>query len=424
MAKLGIDISKHQGDIDLETLSKNGVEFVIIRVGYGTQGTIDTKFTRNADLCVSLGIPFGFYWYSYALDTAGAEKEATAFINAIAPYKDKYSYGCWFDMEDADGYKTKNGMPSNATLRAICATFCEKVEAAGYYVGVYASSSWFSNQLNGSELDPYDKWTAQWPTSGGVQTGLSTDSSKRSSSLWQFTSQAKFTGYSGYLDANYAYYDYPTLIGNTTSSSSSSSSTTTSTTTTTVSGTTLELVYQVMLGTYGTGDDRKNALGDRYEEVQSMINYIASASAETLATEVIAGTYGDGDVRKVVLGDRYDEVQAIVNEKLGTSSSSSSTTTYTVKSGDTLSEIGASLGVDWKSIASANGISSPYTIYVGQVLTIPTSSSSSITYTVVSGDTLSAIASKYGTTVSKIASDNGITNTNLIYVGQTLVINI
>ena len=207
MAKRGIDISAHQGNIDLSAL-RSQIDFVIIRVGYGTKGTIDNKFTRNADLCRSLGIPVGFYWYSYALDVEGAKKEAKAMINAIAPYKDIVKFGVWFDMEDADGYKKKNGMPSNQTLRQMCAAFCEATENAGYYSGIYASESWFNNQLKGSEVTPYDKWVAQWPTSGGKQTALNTSASKRSDvHLWQFTSQGRFSGYSGNLDTNYAYLD-------------------------------------------------------------------------------------------------------------------------------------------------------------------------------------------------------------------------
>lgn len=207
MSKRGIDISAHQGNIDLGAL-KGQIDFVIIRVGYGTKGTIDNKFKRNADLCRSLGIPVGFYWYSYALDVEGAKKESKAMLNAIAPYKDIVKFGVWFDMEDADGYKKKNGMPSNQTLRQMCAAFCEAIETSGYYAGIYASESWFKNQLNGSEVKPYDKWVAQWPTSGGKQTGLSTSASKRSDvHLWQFTSQGRFSGYSGNLDTNYAYLD-------------------------------------------------------------------------------------------------------------------------------------------------------------------------------------------------------------------------
>ena len=216
MAKRGIDISAHQGNIDLAAL-KSQIDFVIIRVGYGVSGTIDQKFARNADLCRSLGIPVGFYWYSYALDVDGAKKEAEHMINAIAPYKDIVKFGVWFDMEDTDGYKKKYGMPSNQTLRRMCAAFCEATENAGYYSGIYASQSWFNNQLNGSEVKSYDKWVAQWPTSGGVQTGLSTPDSKRSDvHLWQFTSAGRFSGYNGNLDTNYAYLDnFPNPGGST-----------------------------------------------------------------------------------------------------------------------------------------------------------------------------------------------------------------
>lgn len=229
MAKIGIDISAHQGDIDLATL-KNSIDFVIIRVGYGTKGTIDKKFTRNADLCVSLGIPMGFYWYSYALDVSGAESEAQAFLNAIKPYTP--TYGCWFDMEDADSYKSKNGMPSNDTLKNICYKFCETVENAGYYTGVYASQSWLNNQLAGDTLSRFDKWVAQWPTSGGAQKGLSVDANSRSDvSLWQFTSKGTFTGYSGNLDTNYAYKEFPNPSGNNSTSTTTDTSTSTNTST-------------------------------------------------------------------------------------------------------------------------------------------------------------------------------------------------
>lgn len=352
MAYRGIDISAHQGNIDLATL-KSQIDFVIIRVGYGVSGTLDDKFKRNADLCKQLGIPFGFYWYSYALDVSGAEQEAKNILKAIEPYKDSYSYGVWFDMEDADGYKRRNGMPSNKTLRDMCAKFCSVVESAGYYVGVYASESWFKNQLNGSELNPYDKWVAQWPTSGGEQTALNTSADKRNDvHLWQFTSAGRFNGYNGNLDTNYAYVNYPELIGREIKPVEPEQNT--------PEGTTLDLVYNTMLGKYGTGNDRKESLGTRYNEVQDFINHIYSADKNTLANETKEGKYGNGEIRKVVLGDRYDEVQDIINGQADRY--------YTVKSGDTLSEIGANLGVNWKTIADKNGISSPYTIYPGQKL--------------------------------------------------------
>lgn len=357
MAKRGIDISAHQGNIDLAAL-KSQIDFVIIRVGYGTSGTLDTKFKRNADLCVQLGIPFGFYWYSYALNVEGARREAEAFLNAIEPYKDKYSYGCWFDMEDADGYKRKNGMPSNQTLREMCAMFCKIVESSGYYAGIYASSSWFNNQLNADEIKPYDKWIAQWPTSGGKQTALNTSPDSRNSSMWQFTSAGRFNGYNGNLDTNYAYYDYPSLIGNMVTPQPEPKP---EPTPSYPEGSTLDLAYRTMLDEFGKGEERKNNLGPRYNEVQDFINHIYSASTETLVAETKTGKYGNNPVRKTVLGERYSEVQDIIN-------GSSSSKYYTVVSGDTLSGIGKKLGVDWHYIAKINNISSPYTIYPGQKL--------------------------------------------------------
>ena len=124
MAKRGIDISSHQGDINLAAL-KSQIDFVIIRVGYGVSGSIDTKFKRNADLCKSLGIPFGFYWYSYALDVNGAKQEATNFLNAIAPYKNDYSMGCWFAYLETIGIHIKfvNVAPGNNATEAFwCAS--------------------------------------------------------------------------------------------------------------------------------------------------------------------------------------------------------------------------------------------------------------------------------------------------------------
>lgn len=99
---------------------------------------------------------------------------------------------------------------------------------------------------------------------------------------------------------------------------------------------------------------------------------------------------------------------------------------YTVSSGDTLSEVAEKYGVTVSALASLNGISNVNLIYVGQVLKIPSkvsnlsSSSSPVYYTVVSGDTLSGIAAKYGTTVMTLANMNKIKNINLIYVGQVL----
>ena len=303
--KRGIDISAHNGDINLSAL-KSQIDFVIIRVGFGTSGTLDKKFKRNADLCKTLGIPFGFYWYSYALNEAGAEKEARACLQAIAPYKDSYSMGVWFDMEDADGYKRRYGMPSNLILRKICARFCQIIKAEGYYAGIYASQSWFNNQLKGNEIAEYDKWVAQWPTAGGVQRALNVKASEKNNvNLWQFTSFGQFIGYSGRLDTNYAYKDSFTLS---------------------IKKTNAEIVKEVLAGQWGNGEERKQKLeaaGYNYAEIQAEINKQLQSppkkTIEELAQEVLDGKWGNGLERKqkiINAGYDYDKVQAKVTEML------------------------------------------------------------------------------------------------------------
>ena len=102
--------------------------------------------------------------------------------------------------------------------------------------------------------------------------------------------------------------------------------------------------------------------------------------------------------------------------------------TYTVQSGDTLSGIAAKFGTTYQKIAADNGIANPNIIHPGQVLKIyggsnqSNSTSSYQTYTVKSGDTLSGIGSKFGVPYQKIAADNNISNPNLIYPGQVLKI--
>ena len=117
-----------------------------------------------------------------------------------------------------------------------------------------------------------------------------------------------------------------------------------------------------MQGKYGAGDNRKNALGTRYNEVQSFINHIYSASVDTLVNETKSGKYGNGDVRKLVLGNRYTEVQNKINAGVAQY--------YTVQSGDTLSGIASRYGTSYQKIAQLNGISNPNLIYAGQRLRV------------------------------------------------------
>lgn len=113
-----------------------------------------------------------------------------------------------------------------------------------------------------------------------------------------------------------------------------------------------------------------------------------------------------------------------VENKPATNENANGYVTYTVKTGDTLSKIASKYGTTYQLLANYNGISDPNKVYVNQTIKIPTNSKTTPqTYTVKAGDTLGDIAKKYGTTVNKIAEDNNIKDPNKIYVGQKLVIN-
>ena len=174
----------------------------------------------------------------------------------------------------------------------------------------------------------------------------------------QYTSSGKLSGYSGNLDLDKFYGD--SALWN--SIAGKVNATESKDTEKTVSGTTLELAIGVMQGKYGNGEDRKKALGSRYSEVQDFINHISNSSSEVLAEETKAGKYGNGEDRKIVLGKRYSEVQNIINE--------SETVYYTVQSGDTLSKIAAKYGTTYQEIAKLNNIPDPNKIYTGQKLRI------------------------------------------------------
>lgn len=174
--KYGIDISSWNGNINLTPYKD---QFVIIRAGFDI--TEDSKAKRNMDECERLGIPYGVYWYSYALNSTQAKAEANACLKVIKGRNIKV--GVWFDMEDADGWKKKHGFSfTRNNISAICNAFCDVMASKKYYTGIYASRSWFDSYIN---CPKYDKWVAQWGSNNGK---VNADTSSLGS-LLQYTSK-------------------------------------------------------------------------------------------------------------------------------------------------------------------------------------------------------------------------------------------
>lgn len=192
----GIDVSEHQGIIDWDKVKASGIYFAMLRIGYG-KSHVDTQFERNVRECERVGIKWGCYLYSYALTLADAKAEAEFVLRVLNGRKPVFPVA--FDMEDADGYKKRHGMPNNQMLVEICYTFLSMVESAGHYVSLYASLSWLNNVLVSSKLDRFDKWVAQWNTKCDY---------KGVFHMWQYSSNGSVSGISGNVDLNKAYFNF------------------------------------------------------------------------------------------------------------------------------------------------------------------------------------------------------------------------
>lgn len=348
-----IDISNWQAELDVATVVKNGgLGGVIVKATEGV-GYVDKSCDKFIQQCIKNDIPFGFYHFARNND---AKAEAEFFRKNTTGYEGKGIPV--LDWEDDQSVSWVN-------------TFVERYhELTGVWPWIYANP-WRFKQ--GNVNANCGRWVAGYPKNGitdinyGVKNSLPGSYNVGSVCAWQFSSSVRIGGYNGSLDGDVFYGDkeaWAKYAGSKGSSSSgSSSSTGSSSSNVASSGTTIELVLGVMNGKYGNGDERKQALGSRYQEVQDFINHIANASNETLAAEVKQGKYGNGNDRKILLGGRYDAVQAIVN-------SQSQKVYYTVKSGDTLSGIASKYGTTYQKLASMNGISNPNKIYVGQKIRV------------------------------------------------------
>ncbi|MBF1082750.1 MAG: hypothetical protein HXL43_00205 [Solobacterium sp.] len=155
----GIDISEHNYGINLADY-RNG--FVIIRIGYSTKE--DKHWREYLRTCEQLHIPYGVYLYSYALNEADAVEEAKFTLNILSQIHP--TLGVWFDMEDADGYKQRHApwILNKTTISSITRTYLDIVATSGHTVGIYASSSWFSNYI---DVPGYPKWVANWGVNDG-----------------------------------------------------------------------------------------------------------------------------------------------------------------------------------------------------------------------------------------------------------------
>lgn len=189
----GIDVSHHQGVIDWNAVKAAGIDFAIIRCGYGMnlEEQDDKQWSRNVSECERLGIPYGVYFYSYATDTSMAAEEAA---HALRLLKGRHpDLPVFYDMEE-----NRQLVVGNSGLAAMARTFCEALSANGYEVGVYASLNWWNYYLTDGVFENWYRWVAEWRSSCSYNGRYE---------MWQYTDRGTINGISDVVDMNYWYAD-------------------------------------------------------------------------------------------------------------------------------------------------------------------------------------------------------------------------
>ena len=185
----GVDVSEHNGRVDWLALKNAGIDFAICRTGYGRSG-VDSTFQRNVNEARAVGMKCGAYHYSYALNPAHAADEAIFCKRIISDSGVLLELPVFFDMEDADGFKSRNGFDfSRRNVTDICRSFLNTIKPLD--CGIYASYSWLEDLIDWRSLN-CPVWNAQWGRHDFLQ-GF----------MWQFTDRLFIAGKS--FDANILY---------------------------------------------------------------------------------------------------------------------------------------------------------------------------------------------------------------------------
>ena len=322
MSIKGLDVSKFQGEVDWERVKAAGYKFAMLRAGYGFN-TVDEQFRRNASECNRIGLPIGAYWFCYATSPSSAVQEADGCVNTISDYR--LEYPVCYDIEQATiDYAAGQGVTITPALaRQLVQSFCDRIEAKGYYAMFYSNRNFLEQYLGNDLSKRYSLWYARY-----TDTFDGTDCS-----MWQYTSQGSVPGISGNVDLDLSYVDFPSVIRS------------------------------------------------------AGLNHLSGTSPAPSPSPSPSADY----------------------------------ITYVIQPGDTLSGIAARFGTTVSELTRINKISDPDRIYAGNTIKVPEKSGSATrTYTIRPGDTLSGIASRYGTTVAAIARLNNIPDPDRIYAGKTI----
>lgn len=380
----GIDVSNWQGYIDYAQVKNDGIEIVYIKASEGFDYR-DPYFDVNYQNAKSNGLKVGFYHFLTATNTIEAERQANFFASVIS----KKVPDCKLVLD----YEVFGGVPATE-INQIARTFLETTKRLTnkeviLYSDLYNSRTVFSREL----AQDYQLWIADYTSLVNLQ---NSNSNWQNWVGWQYSSKGLVSGINGYVDRDV--YTKEIFLNDNTEIPKNDSS----------------------------ADNLNN--GSVYYTVESGDSLSSIALRYGTTVSDIARLNNIENVNLIYPGQRL--LIARNSTIQGNEERATGKIIYTVKSGDTLSEIANKYGVTVSHIAEMNNIINVNLIYPGQKIRIISSNSSRSniienpisdnTYIVRSGDTLWEIARKFGVSVDYLVNKNGIENRNFIRVGQII----
>lgn len=321
----GIDVSKWNGDIDFSKVKKSGVEFVIIRDGFGQdiEKQIDVKFMQNYKNAKENGLYVGVYHYCYAKTPELARGEARFCLKNINGMQ--LEFPIVIDIEDSSLTKL-----SRQEKTDIVKAFCSEIENAGYYAMYYCNLNWLNSHLYREQLSKYDLWLAQWNvTEPSVECGI-----------WQMADNGKIDGISGNVDMNMSFKDYP------------------------------KIMIEKGINGYSKNDEIKKEIPKQEQNPSNDISYINYIVIKGDTLSKIANKYNTTISELIRINNINNPNIIYENQFIKVPVKSSDNIIYTVQKGDTLSNIAIKYNTSVDIIVKLNSIADKNKIYVGQVLKI------------------------------------------------------
>ena len=379
----GIDVSNWQGHIDYAQVKESGIEVVYIKASQGTN-IKDAYFDINYENAKANGLKVGFYHFLTAVNIQQAEQEANFFASVIA--------GKTPDCKLVLDYETFGGA-SVEEINLIARTFMEKVqELTNKEVIMYSDLSNARDTFNRSLAEDYQLWIAYY---GNYNNLANVETSWQEFIGVQYTDRGRVNGINGNVDRD---------------------------------------LYTEEIFLDENSEIPNNANNNQPINTES-IEYTVQ-SGDTLSE--IASRYGTtvqelvdiNNIRNPNLIYPGEKLRILTNSTIhGNEERGTGSIIYTVKRGNTLSQIAREYNVSVEHIVELNDIENPNLIYPGEKLRItesnvtelsPINNDIDVYYVVKSGDTLNSIARRFGITLNEILEYNDIQNPNLIYPGQTI----